>query len=78
MLLHALLGAAAADLGVGAGAEALGQRVAELDLVRRHVGFERLHVGVGGDELDAVELPLIIVLTALPPPPPTPMTWIFA
>ena len=69
---------AAADLGVRAGAEALGQRVAELDLVRRQVGVERLHVGVGDDELDAVELPLIMVLTALPPPPPTPMTWIFA
>ena len=56
MLLHALLGRAAPDLGVGAGAEALGQRVAELDLVRRQVGFERLHVGVGDDELDAVEV----------------------
>ena len=56
MLLHALLGGAPADLGVGAGAQALGQRVAELDLVRRHVGFQRLHVGVRDDELDAVQV----------------------
>ena len=56
MLLHALLGRAAPDLGVRARAEALGQRVAELDLVGRHVGLERLHVGVGDHELDAVEV----------------------
>src|SRR5262249_19207407 len=55
-LLHALLGGAPADLGVGAGAQALGQRVAELDLVRRHVGFQRLHVGVRDHELDPVQV----------------------
>jgi hypothetical protein len=55
-LLQALLGGAAADVGVRAGAEALGQRVAELDLVGSHVGVERLHVGVAHDELDAVEV----------------------
>ncbi len=55
-LLDPLFRRAAADLGVRARAEALGQRVAELDLVRRHVGLERLHVGVRHDELDAVEV----------------------
>ena len=54
--LHALLGRAAPDLRVRARAEPLGQRVAELDLVGRHVGLEGLHVRVGDYELDAVEV----------------------
>ena len=50
-----LLRGALADLRVGAGAEALGQVVAdvELDVGVRHL--ERLGVRVGGDELDAGE-----------------------
>jgi hypothetical protein len=44
------------DLGVGAGAQALGQGAAEPDLVGREVGLERLAVGVGRHELDAVEV----------------------
>jgi hypothetical protein len=43
----------AAQLGVGAGAEAARERLADVD---RHVRvglLQRLHVGVDGDELDA-------------------------
>ena len=45
----------AADVRVGAGAEPLGQLRADLQLDRRGVGLQRLQVGVGDDELDAVE-----------------------
>ena len=41
------------DLRVGARAQPLGQLRAELDLGRRQVRAQRLHVGVGGDELHA-------------------------
>ena len=41
--------------GIGAGAEPLRQLAADLDLVRRGVELQRLQVGVGDDELDAVE-----------------------
>ncbi len=46
----------AALLGVGAGAEALGEHAADLQLDRRAALGERLEIGVGGDELDAPEL----------------------
>jgi hypothetical protein len=55
-LLDRLLGRAAADVGVGAGAQALGERAAQADLVGREVRLERLAIGVGRDELDAVEV----------------------
>ena len=45
----------AADLRVGAGAEALGQLLADRELRRSQRGVERLPIGVGRDELDAVE-----------------------
>ena len=41
--------------GIGAGAEALRQLVADLHLDAGLVVVERLHVGVGDDELDAAE-----------------------
>ena len=41
--------------GIRPGAEALGQLGADLDLHRRRVLVQRLQVGVGDDELDAVE-----------------------
>ena len=43
----------AADFGVGAGAQAVGQLHAELNLHRRARHPQRLQVGVGDDELDA-------------------------
>ena len=46
----------AADLRVAAGAEALGELRAELQLDRRPALAQRLQVGVGGDELDAAQL----------------------
>ena len=54
-LVGVVLGRLAADLGVGAGAEAAGQLAADVEL---HVGVaheQRLRVGVDGDELDALE-----------------------
>ena len=41
--------------GIGAGAEALGQLGADLNLVRRGVELEGLQIGIGDDELDAIE-----------------------
>ncbi len=45
----------APDVRIGAGPEALGQLGAELQLDGRRVQPQRLHVGVRGDEFDAVE-----------------------
>ena len=45
----------AADVGVGAGAEALGELAADLDLDRGAVRSQRLQVGVDRDELDALQ-----------------------
>ncbi len=42
-------------LGVGAGAEAVGELVADRELDVGLAGLKRLHVGVDGDELDALE-----------------------
>ena len=49
---------------------------AELDARGRRMDCcERLRVGVGDDELDALEAwTRIMLLTALPPAPPTPIT----
>ena len=44
-----------ADVRIGAGAEALGQLAADLNLHRRRAVPQRLRVGVGDDELDAAE-----------------------
>ena len=64
-----------ADLGLRAGAQALGDRDAELDAAVGRAMAERLRVGVGDDELDALAAPAsIMLLTALPPAPPTPIT----
>src|SRR5207302_407669 len=46
------------DVRVGAGAESLRQLAADLQLDRRGTGPERLQIGVGDDELDAVETDL--------------------
>ena len=48
----------AAHVRVGASAEALGELAADLDLHRRRVDLQRLQVGVGDDELDALEAAL--------------------
>ena len=70
----------AADLGVGAGAQALGQRLRRAgSCVGAMLCRQRLDVGVGGDEVHAGRgAAAIIVLIALQPPPPTPTTRIFA
>jgi hypothetical protein len=39
-------------------------------------GRQRLRVGVGDDEIDALSPEAIMLLTALPPAPPTPHTMI--
>ena len=62
--------------GFGAAAETAGDLGAELDLDRCLVELERLGIGVRGDEFDAAEAGPTIVLSALPPPPPTPITLI--
>ena len=54
--LGVLEGGVAADVGIGAGAESLRQLAAELYLDGRRRAAQRLHVGVGHDELDAGEL----------------------
>ena len=51
-LVVALLGGAAADLRVGARAEALGELAADVDLRRRVAHLELLDVGVDRDEVD--------------------------
>ena len=51
-LVVVLLGGAAADVGIGAGAETLRELAADVDLHRRVAHLERLDVGVDGDELD--------------------------
>src|SRR5207253_7494967 len=54
-LVVALLGRAAPDLRVGAGAEALGQLAADVDLRRGVRHLQLLDVGVHADELDLVD-----------------------
>src|SRR5918999_721232 len=54
-LVAALIRRAIADLGVGSGAEALGELVADLELDVGVAHLERLGVGVDGDELDPLE-----------------------
>ena len=46
----------AANLGIGAGTQALGELRAELELGGSLAEFERLQVGIGGDEFDALDL----------------------
>ena len=46
----------AADLGIGARAQSLGQLRAELQLHRRLRKLQRLQIGIGGDEFDALDL----------------------
>ena len=46
----------AADLGIGAGAEAVGELDAELDAHRGARHLQRLQVGVGDHELDAFQV----------------------
>ena len=54
-LVVRLVGRAASDVGVGAGAEALRELAADVDLDRRVARAERLDVGVDGDELDLAD-----------------------
>ena len=49
-------GGGAADLGPRTGAEALGDLEAELDAAVGGRGVERLRVGVGDDEIDALHV----------------------
>ena len=53
-----VLGGLAADLGVGAGAEAAGELAADVELDVGVAHQQRLRVGVDGDELDALEADL--------------------
>ena len=55
-LVERLFGGGAADLGPRAGAEALGDLEAELDAAVGGRGVERLGVGVGDDEVDALDV----------------------
>ena len=55
-LVQRLLGGGTADLGPRAGAEAVGDRVAELDLAVGEPGRQRLRVRVAGHELDPLEM----------------------
>ena len=54
--LDGFFGGGLTDFRPGAGAEAFGQADAELDLVVAQGMFQRLRVGVGGDELDTFKL----------------------
>ena len=73
-LVDHLLGGRAADFGLRAGAETLGDGDAHLDDALGLRQRQRLGVGVGHDELDAPQPAWIMLLTALPPAPPTPKT----
>src|SRR5258705_2731638 len=55
-LLAVVLGCLAPNTGIGAGAEALGDFIADADLVRCVREKQRLSVGIHRDELDAHEL----------------------
>ena len=57
-LLRVVLGGLAADVRVGAGAEAAGELAADVELDVGVAHEERLRVGVDGDELDALEADL--------------------
>ena len=57
-LLAVVLGGLAADVGVGAGAEAAGEFAADVELDVGVAHQQRLRVGVDGDELDALETDL--------------------
>ena len=54
-LVVALLGRGAADVGIGAGAEALRELAADVDLHRGVADVQRLDVGVDRDELDLAD-----------------------
>jgi hypothetical protein len=69
-----LFGGRAAHFGPRAGAEAAGDVGPELDAMLGDRVVQRLRVGVGDDEIDALDLGLDHVGDALPPAPPTPMT----
>ena len=53
---NAFFGGGAADIGLGAGAEALGDRRSELDLARGERMRQRLAIGVRHQEINAVEI----------------------
>ena len=55
-LVDRLFGGGAADLRPRAGAEALGDLEAELDAAVGERGVERLGIGVGDDEIDALDV----------------------
>ena len=57
-LLGVVLGGLAADLGVGAGAQAAGELATDVELDVGVAHQQRLRVGVDGDELDALETDL--------------------
>ena len=73
-LVDRLLGRRAADLRLRAGAETLGDGDAHLDQALGPATRSAPGVGVGDDELAALEPGRIMLLTALPPAPPTPKT----
>jgi len=68
----------AADFGICARAQTVGQLDTELDLYRRIGKLQRLQSAVGNDKLHALQVRGNLRWTALPPPPPTPMTLILA
>ncbi len=57
-LFHGLFGGGAADVGTGAGAQALGDLVAELDAAIGARLRHRLRIGIGDDELNALQMRL--------------------
>ena len=69
--------ALAAHLGIAAGALAVGQLLADLDLIGSAGNVERLLIRIDRDEIHAAGSPeRTMRLTTLLPPPPTPMTLI--
>ena len=66
-LVQRLKGGIAADLGIGAGAQAVGDVGAELDTALGQGLGQRLGVGVGDDEFDALELGVDHVVDGVAP-----------
>lgn len=68
----------AAHVGIGPGSKPFGQLLADLELDFSLGAKQSLRIRIGTDEGDTLQAAMIMFCTALPPPPPTPMTFIFA
>ncbi len=73
-LVAGLLGGGAADLGLGAGAEALRQVRAELDAAVGRLCISCCASVLATTKSTPCRLSAIMLSTALVPPPPTPIT----